>query len=90
MTVLPFEHIFTVLLFAWVILIAVLWLRQEMRSRKRDWPVFKEKLYFCSHCRHSFLEDDAAEDEDAAVRRETIVRCPHCHEMCFMKRRKHL
>ena len=73
-------HIFYVYMFFWLIALAVLWVRQEMRQRKAyDWSVVKERLYFCDSCHLSFLAQHDSEN---------VTRCPRCNELCFIRKRK--
>ena len=49
-------HIFYIYIFFWLLVLAILWIRQEMRQKKAyDWSVVKERLYFCDNCHLSFL-----------------------------------
>lgn len=75
----PYEQTFSACICLALLILAIMWLREELRARPRDWSVVKEKLYICDKCHYSFL---AEHDE------EHITRCPRCNEMCFIRKRK--
>ena len=76
---LPLEHIFSVYVFIWFLVLAPLWFIEVRRNRKGDWSIAKERLYKCDRCHFSFLATDDSEN---------LMRCPRCNEMCFIKKRK--
>lgn len=76
---LTFGQFFAVYITFWVIVLAFLWYRDELKKTADDWTLAKDHLYICSRCHLSFL----AKDDSA-----NITRCPRCNEMCFLKRRK--
>ena len=76
---LTFGQFFAVYITFWVIVLAFLWYRDELKKPADDWTLAKDHLYICSRCHLSFL----AKDDSA-----NITRCPRCNEMCFLKRRK--
>lgn len=75
----PIE-IFHIYLLFWVILLAVLWIRDE-RRRKRSfgWTVVKKRLYLCDNCHLSFLAGNTGQN---------VCRCPRCNELCFIRKSK--
>ena len=76
-----YENVFNIYICIWLVLLVVLWIREEIRTRRRSvWTVVKEKLYVCDKCHLVFL---ASHDQ------EHITRCPRCNEMCFIRKRKH-
>ena len=76
---LTFGQFFAVYITFWVIVLAFLWYRDELKKPSDDWTFAKDHLYICSRCHLSFL----AKDDSA-----NITRCPRCNEMCFLKRKK--
>ena len=76
---LTFGQFFAVYITSWVIILAFLWYRDELKKPADDWTLAKDHLYICSRCHLSFL----AKDDSA-----NITRCPRCNEMCFLKRKK--
>lgn len=74
-----YSGIYAVYICLWLVIIAILWFREERRVAKSDWAVVKKKLYLCDKCHLSFL---ASHDQ------EHITRCPRCNEMCFIRKRK--
>lgn len=79
MVSLTFGQFFAVYITFWVIVLAFLWYRDELKKPADDWTLAKDHLYICSRCHLSFL----AKDDSA-----NITRCPRCNEMCFLKRKK--
>jgi len=76
----PYAHIFSVYLCIWIVILAVLWIRHEIRQyASRDWTGVKNRLYLCRNCHLSFM---------APHRSGNIIRCPRCNEMCFLNLRK--
>ena len=57
----------------WLILIAVLWRREEVRTRRNEWRV----IFHCDKCRHSFVNRD---------RGASLCRCPSCNAVCIRSR----
>ena len=62
-------------LFAWLITIAILWIRELRRIRAHDWSISNNSLFRCNSCHYSFL----VKDEQAH-----LVRCPRCNTMCIL------
>lgn len=62
-------------LFACLITIAVLWIRELRRVKDHDWSISNNRLFRCNSCHYSFL----VKDEHAHV-----VRCPRCNSMCIL------
>ena len=62
-------------LFAWLITIAILWIRELRRIRAHDWSISNNSLFRCDSCHYSFL----VKDEQAH-----LVRCPRCNAMCIL------
>ena len=73
-------HIFHIYLLSWLIILVILWVRQEMRQKKAyDWSGVKEGVEFCDNCDLSFLSQHDSEN---------VTRCPRCNELCFIRKRK--
>jgi transcription initiation factor IIE alpha subunit len=62
-------------LFAWLITIAILWIRELRRIKTYDWNISNNSLFRCNSCHYSFL----VKDEQAH-----LVRCPRCNAMCIL------
>jgi rubrerythrin len=62
-------------LFAWLITIAILWIRELRRIKAHDWSISNNSLFRCNSCHYSFL----VKDEQAH-----LVRCPRCNAMCIL------
>ena len=75
----PYEHLFSVYITLWFIVLAIFWYREVSRLRRGDWSIAKERLYKCDRCHLSFLAKSDSEN---------VTRCPRCNEMCFIKKRK--
>ena len=77
----PLDRIFVWYFGAWFFVIALLWICDELRKRKKNTSdsVVKDRLYLCGKCNLTVLARDD---------REHIVRCPRCHEMCFFRQSK--
>jgi len=76
----PAEHIFSIYLILWLIILTCLWFRDEIRRKKSfGWSVVKKRLYFCDNCHLSFLARNAGEN---------VTRCPRCNELCFIRKSK--
>ena len=63
-----------------LILIAVLWSRENARVKRRERRNFSSRLFFCEKCRKPFLQ---AEDVN-------LCRCPNCNTVCIRPRRRDL
>ncbi|MBO7147318.1 MAG: hypothetical protein J6W81_06175 [Lentisphaeria bacterium] len=75
-------QIFHVYLYLWLVILIILWFREELRRRKNfGWSVVKKRLYFCDNCSLSFL---ARHDG------ENVTRCPRCNELCFIRKSKRM
>ena len=74
------EQLFNVFTLEAFLLFAYLWFREELRRNKisNGWSEDKNQLYFCNGCHHSFLAKPG----------QTVVRCPKCKELCFLRRKK--
>ena len=73
-----YSGIYAVYISLWLIILAILWFREERRAAKSDWAVVKKKLYLCDKCHLSFL---ASHDQ------EHITRCPRCNTVCLRRHR---
>lgn len=77
---LSYHSAFAIYVLLWIIVLALLWGREEIRKRKSyEWSVVKERLYLCGKCHLSFLAKHDGEN---------VTRCPRCNEMCFIRKRK--
>jgi len=74
------EIIFTYFLF-WLVLLAILWRREEMRVRRNEWRISSSQLFHCDNCHHSFVNRD---------RGASLCRCPRCNAMCIRRRNRNL
>lgn len=76
----PPIHLFNVYLYLWIILLGILWIRDELRRRRTfGWSVVKKRLFFCDNCHLSFLARNSGEN---------VTRCPRCNELCFIRKGK--
>lgn len=71
--------IFNIYICLWLIVLAIMWIREELRVWRSEWSVVKERLYICNKCRYTFLAKDD---------REHITRCPSCNAICFIRKKK--
>jgi len=62
-------------LFAWLITIAILWIRELRRIKAHDWSISNNILFRCDSCHYSFLVKDE---------QSHLVRCPRCNTMCIL------
>lgn len=77
----PAIHLFSIYLILWLIILILLWTRDEIRRKRASgWSVVKKRLYFCDNCHLSFLARNAGEN---------VSRCPRCNELCFIRKSKH-
>ena len=60
----------------WLLLILVLWRREESRVRKNEWRISR-RIFHCDNCHHSFVNRDPE---------VSICRCPRCNEICVRRR----
>ena len=76
----PAIHLFSAYLVLWLVLLSVLWFRDEKRRRNTyGWSVVKKRLYFCDNCHLTFLARNAGEN---------VSHCPRCNELCFIRKSK--
>ncbi len=66
--------------FGWLILIAVLWVRELLRVRSFEWHLSKSRLFHCDHCHHSFIIKEAV----------NLTRCPRCNSISICRERRNL
>ncbi|MCK4981765.1 MAG: hypothetical protein KAS17_02520 [Victivallaceae bacterium] len=62
-------------LFAWLITIAILWIRELQRIKEHDWSISNNSLLHCDSCHYSFLVKDE---------QSHLARCPRCNTMCIL------
>ncbi len=67
---------FTVYLFAWMIFLVALWLRELWRSNVYDWALSEGNLCICGKCHFAFLAKPG----------EKITRCPKCNEVSRVRK----
>ena len=73
-------HFYSLYLLLWLVILVILWVRDELRRRKSyGWSVVKKRLYFCDNCHLTFLARNAGEN---------VSRCPRCNELCFIRKSK--
>ena len=74
-----YSDIFFVYFLLWLLLILLLWRREEARVRRNEWRLNRGQLFHCDNCHHSFIN---------RARKASICRCPRCNAMCI-RRREH-
>ena len=72
-----FSEIFLIYLVIWLLLILLLWRREESRVRGNEWRISRRQIFHCDNCGHSFVNRD---------RESSICRCPYCNEICVQRR----
>ena len=49
-------HFYSLYLVIWLVILVILWVRDELRRRKSyGWSVVKKRLYFCDNCHLTFV-----------------------------------
>ena len=74
-----YSDIFFVYFLLWLLLILLLWRREEARVRRNEWRLNRGQLFHCDNCHQSFIN---------RAREASICRCPRCNAMCI-RRREH-
>jgi len=72
-----YSEVFFIYFLLRLLLILVLWRREEMRIRRNEWRISSTQLFHCDSCHHSFVNRD---------RGASICRCPRCNAMCIRRR----
>jgi hypothetical protein len=73
-------QLFNIYVFCWILLLAILWFRDEgRRKRSFGWTVVKKRLYLCNNCQLTFLSGNTGQN---------VCRCPRCNELCFIRKSK--
>ena len=57
--------------------IAVLWVRELLRSRAYSWKSNFQRVLNCPECHVSFTAPDNT----------NVTRCPHCNSICFYRKK---
>jgi hypothetical protein len=77
---LSYADLFFLYVALFLILIAVLWSRENSRVKRHERRNFSSRLFFCEKCRKPFLQG-----EDV-----NLCRCPNCNTVCIRPRRRDL
>ena len=72
-----YAEVFFMYFLLWLLLILVLWRREESRVGHNEWRISSSQLFHCDNCHHSFVNRD---------RGASICRCPRCNAMCIRRR----
>jgi len=57
-----------------VVLLVTACVIEELRDQTQNWKLSEDQLCNCSGCRLTFV----------VRRKETVARCPRCHNLCSM------
>ena len=69
---------FFIFLLAWLVLLAVLAWREQLRCKRHKWQLINSNLFHCDNCHHSFIPDEEL----------NLCRCPRCNAVCIRRRRR--
>lgn len=63
-------------LLLWLLALAWLWRRENLRIKRNEWHVTNSHLFHCKQCHHLFVPKEPV----------NICRCPRCNTVCIRKR----
>ena len=72
-----YSEVFFIYLALWLLLILLLWRREEKRVQKNEWRISRSQLFHCDNCHHTFVNRD---------REINICICPSCKALCVRRR----
>ena len=75
---LSYSDAFFLYLLGWLILLGLLALREQLRSKNHHRKIFRSSVFQCSKCNHTFFSD-------AQI---NLHRCPNCNAICIRRRRR--
>ncbi len=75
-----FDNALLIYLVLWLVLLAVLWRREESRLKRNEWQRSNNRLFHCDSCHHSFIASEPV----------SLTRCPRCNAVCTRRRRRDL
>jgi uncharacterized paraquat-inducible protein A len=70
---------FIIYLLLWLVTIAILWIRELLRTKSYNWDLTKSKLFHCDHCHYAFTSHGS-----------NVTRCPRCNNMCIVRKKRRM
>ncbi len=62
----------------WVLVVLVLWFREQARLKRNEWKINRSRLFNCDNCHHAFISAESV----------NLTRCPRCNSICFRRKQR--